>query len=65
MWGKHICLTLWYSYIESYSSSLTLEGMSLDAVVGLEVVLANGTIVKASAEQYPDVFWVSELCTLP
>ncbi|KAH9917721.1 uncharacterized protein B0H18DRAFT_1200507 [Fomitopsis serialis] len=32
-------------------------GLTLDNVVGATVVLANGTIVEASASQYPDLFW--------
>ncbi|KZT64703.1 Glucooligosaccharide oxidase [Daedalea quercina L-15889] len=32
-------------------------GLTLDAVIGATVVLANGTIVEASALQYPDLFW--------
>jgi hypothetical protein len=29
----------------------------LDAIVAADVVLANGTLVKASSTAYPDVFW--------
>lgn len=32
-------------------------GWSANAVVGYQVVLANSTIVKASATSYPDLFW--------
>ena len=31
--------------------------MALDAVVGIEAVLANGTAVNASSSSYPDLFW--------
>jgi FAD/FMN-containing dehydrogenase len=32
-------------------------GLSLDTIVGLDVVLANGTVVHATATAYPDVYW--------
>ena len=31
--------------------------MALDAVVGIEAVLANGTAVNATSSTYPDLFW--------
>jgi hypothetical protein len=32
-------------------------GLALDAIVGLDVVLANGTQVYATSTAYPDIFW--------
>ena len=32
-------------------------GMAVDNVVGAEVVTADGRIVRASADQHPDLFW--------
>ncbi|RCV56377.1 LLM class flavin-dependent oxidoreductase, partial [Marinitenerispora sediminis] len=32
-------------------------GLTLDHVVGAEVVLADGRIVRADAERHPDLFW--------
>ena len=32
-------------------------GLALDNVVGAEVVLANGTVVQASANENPELFW--------
>ncbi|KAF1834659.1 FAD-binding domain-containing protein [Decorospora gaudefroyi] len=32
-------------------------GLAMDQIVGAEVVLANGTLIKASSTQYPDIFW--------
>ena len=32
-------------------------GLALDNVVGAEVVLADGTVVRASAEKNPELFW--------
>jgi FAD/FMN-containing dehydrogenase len=33
-------------------------GLTLDTVLAVEVVLANGTLVKASETQNADLFWV-------
>ena len=33
-------------------------GLLLDRVVSAEVVLANGTVVTASKDSHPDLFWV-------
>jgi FAD/FMN-containing dehydrogenase len=32
-------------------------GLALDNVVAAEVVLADGTVVEASAQEHPDLFW--------
>ena len=32
-------------------------GLTLDAIVGLDVVLANGTVVKATSTAYPDIYY--------
>ena len=32
-------------------------GLALDSVVAAEVVLANGTVVRASAKENPELFW--------
>ncbi|CAM4007243.1 FAD-binding oxidoreductase [Smaragdicoccus niigatensis] len=34
-----------------------LGGLSVDNLVGAEVVLANGDVVQASADSHPDLFW--------
>lgn len=34
-------------------------GLSMDQIVGLDVVLANGSAVHASETEYPDVYYVS------
>ena len=33
-------------------------GLTLDTIVGLDVVLANGSLVHTNATAYPDIFWV-------
>ena len=33
-------------------------GLTLDTIVALDVVLADGTILTASAVNHPDLFWV-------
>jgi len=53
MWGK--CIVNLYEPLLNVIN----VGMSLDAIVAMDVVLANGTIVEASAEKNPDVFWVN------
>lgn len=40
-----------------YGFTSRMWGMALDAIVGMDVVLANGTAVTASAEENSDVFW--------
>jgi FAD/FMN-containing dehydrogenase len=37
-------------------------GLTLDHVVSMEVVLANGTVTRASPNQNPDLYWVSKQC---
>ncbi len=32
-------------------------GLTIDALLGAEVVLADGTIVQASPDEHPDLFW--------
>ncbi|ORY17984.1 hypothetical protein BCR34DRAFT_621631 [Clohesyomyces aquaticus] len=32
-------------------------GLAMDTIVGVDVVLANGTMVKVSSTQYPSIFW--------
>ena len=32
-------------------------GLTIDSLVGAQVVLADGTVVKASEEEHPDLFW--------
>lgn len=34
-------------------------GLTLDTIVGLDVVLANGNFVKATSTAYPDIYYVS------
>lgn len=36
-------------------------GLAIDSLVGMDVVLANGSFVHATAKSYPDVFFVSHL----
>ena len=33
------------------------HGLTIDSMTGAEVVLADGRIVRASAEEHPDLFW--------
>lgn len=37
-------------------------GLALDQIVGLDVVLANGSLVRASERTYPEVYYVSLRC---
>ena len=34
-------------------------GLTVDTIVGLDVVLANGSLVHANSTAYTDIFWVS------
>ena len=40
-----------------YGYSSRAWGLAMDTIVGLDVVLANGTFIKATSAQYPDIFW--------
>ncbi|KAF8522606.1 glucooligosaccharide oxidase [Hysterangium stoloniferum] len=40
-----------------YGFASRMWGLTLDAVMGAEVVLANGSIVSTSASNNPDLFW--------
>lgn len=40
-------------------------GLTLDTIVSIDVVLANGTIAKASNTINPDLFWVALYIRLP
>lgn len=33
------------------------DGLTLDSLLGAEVVLADGTVVETSADEHPDLFW--------
>jgi FAD/FMN-containing dehydrogenase len=35
-------------------------GVTLDHIVEMQVVLANGTIIRASPDSNPDLYWVSD-----
>lgn len=37
-------------------------GLTIDQIVEMEVVVADGSIVRASAKENPDLFWVHNLC---
>lgn len=41
-----------------YSWTSRNWGLALDQIVAADVVLANGTLVKASASEHADIFWV-------
>jgi FAD/FMN-containing dehydrogenase len=36
-------------------------GLALDTIVGLDVVLADGSFIHASSTAYPDIYWVGDL----
>jgi hypothetical protein len=40
-----------------YSHTSRNYGLAMDQVVAADVVLANGTLIKASSSAYPDIFW--------
>ena len=47
-----------------YGYSSRAWGLTLDTIVALDVVLANGTSVHATSTAYPDIYYVSiVLCT--
>jgi FAD/FMN-containing dehydrogenase len=37
-------------------------GLTLDHIMDMEDVLADGTITRANQDQNPDLFWVRLLC---
>ena len=43
--------------ISGYSSRIW--GLTLDTIVALDVVLANGSFIHATSTEYTDIFWVS------
>jgi len=54
------CLSVGISGITvggGYSSQSRLTGLTIDAVRAFEVVLADGSIVRADARSEPDLFW--------
>jgi hypothetical protein len=40
-----------------YSHTSRNYGLAMDQVIAADVVLANGTLIKASSSAYPDIFW--------
>jgi hypothetical protein len=40
-----------------YSHTSRNYGLAMDQVVAADVVLANGTLIKATSTAYPDIFW--------
>jgi hypothetical protein len=40
-----------------YSHTSRNYGLAMDQIVGADVVLANGTLVKTTSTAYPDIFW--------
>ncbi|CAO2648425.1 Nn.00g076920.m01.CDS01 [Neocucurbitaria sp. VM-36] len=40
-----------------YSHTSRNWGLAMDQIIAADVVLANGTLIKASSSQYPDIFW--------
>ncbi|KAI1858191.1 hypothetical protein JX265_010859 [Neoarthrinium moseri] len=40
-----------------YGFSSRSWGLALDQITGLDVILADGNLVTATADQYPDVYW--------
>jgi len=60
--GYNLLIFFWYvrpSGHGGYGFTSRKWGLTLDTIVALDVVLANGTIVTASGTNYPDLFWVS------
>lgn len=43
-----------------YGYASRLWGLAMDHIVGLDVVLANGTAVHATETQYPEIYYVCE-----
>ena len=44
-----------------YGYASRIWGLAMDQIVGLDVVLANGTAVHASETEHPDLYYVSHL----
>lgn len=40
-----------------YSHTSRNWGLAMDQIVAADVVLANGTLIKATSSQYPEIFW--------
>jgi FAD/FMN-containing dehydrogenase len=40
-----------------FGNIMRKHGLSIDSLIGAEVVLANGEVVQADAAQHPDLFW--------
>lgn len=40
-----------------YSHTSRSWGLAMDQIVGADVVLANGTLIKTTSSQYPEIFW--------
>lgn len=40
-----------------YSHTSRSWGLAMDQIIAADVVLANGTLVKATSSQYPEIFW--------
>ncbi|KAG6829565.1 hypothetical protein H0H92_004112 [Tricholoma furcatifolium] len=40
-----------------YGFTSRMWGLTLDTITAVNTVLANGTIVRATADNYPDLFW--------
>ncbi|KAF5342404.1 hypothetical protein D9611_001388 [Ephemerocybe angulata] len=49
-WGGH-------ATYGGYGFTSRLWGLAVDTIISIDVVLANGTIAKASKTQNPDLFW--------
>lgn len=44
-----------------YGHDSRMWGLALDTIVGLDVVLANGSFVHATSTAYPEIYYVSIL----
>lgn len=42
---------------DSYSDDSRHWGLALDTIVGLDVVLANGSFIHASTTEYPEIYF--------
>jgi hypothetical protein len=43
-----------------YGQTSRSWGLAMDQLVGVDIVLANGTLVKASSSSHPDIFWATK-----